>query len=172
MRRFVFFIAFAILVAGCNKPSKVDQYHAEKHVRDSIALVDQQRTLAYYQAQLDTMMPVADSLLPLFQYEKNEKYQDHGVYVVKHSAVSRLSSDMRVMVRDDGQELMVYKEGKRLPEEKVNEMRIKGNEAVALADELQVTIRDIRELEKRIQRTSLEIQKYEKRLQNPLKNEK
>ena len=96
MRRFVFFIALAMLMAGCNKPSKVDQYHAEKHVRDSIALSDQQRSLAFYQAQLDTLMPVADSLLPLFQYEKNEKYQDHGVYVVKHSAVSRLSEKREI----------------------------------------------------------------------------
>ena len=37
--------------------------------------------------------------------------------------------------------------------------------AVARADELQVTISDIKELEKRMARTSLEIQKYQKRLQ-------
>lgn len=165
MRRFVFFIALAMLMAGCNKPSKVDQYHAEKHVRDSIALSDQQRSLAFYQAQLDTLMPVADSLLPLFQYEKNEKYQDQGYYVVKKS------DGLRVMVRDDGHDLLVYKEGKRLSDEKVNELMAKGNEAVNRAQHLSVVMSDIKELEKRIQRTSLEIQKYEKRLQNPLKNE-
>ena len=49
--------------------------------------------------------------------------------------------------------------------ERVNELRNEGNKAVARADELQVTISDIKELEKRMARTSLEIQKYQKRLQ-------
>ena len=82
------------------------------------------------------------------------------------------SYDLRVMVRDDGKEVLVYREGKRMSDERLNELRAKGNEAVRVADELQVTIRDINELEKRIERTSLQVQKYQKRLQNQLKIEK
>ncbi len=170
MKRIVFFVALSMLMAGCNKPSKVDQYHAEKHVRDSIALGEQQRSLAFYQAQLDTLMPVADSLLPLFQYERNEKYQDNGYYVVRNEKLKR-NEGLRVMVRDDGHDLLVYKEGKRLSDERVNELMEKGNEAVDRAQHLAIVMSDIKELEKRIQRTSLEIQKYEKRLQNQPKNE-
>jgi hypothetical protein len=165
MKKYVIFILCAMVWTGCNKPSKVEQYHAEKHERDSIALIEQQRSLTYYQAQLDSMMPQADSLIALFKYEKNEKYQDNGYYVVKNSAVSRKYSDLRVMVRDDGRDLAVYKEGQRLSDEQVSKLKIDGNEAVICAEHLQIVIRDIKELEKRIAKTSLEIQKYQKRLQ-------
>ena len=171
MRKYVFFIICALVMAGCNKPSKMDQYHAEKHVRDSIALGEQERSMVFYQSQLDSLMPVVDSLLPLFNYEKNEKYQDQGYYVVKPSAFSYRYSDLRVMVRDDGRDVLVYKEGKRFTDERVNELRLKGNEALDRADHLAVVMRDVKELEKRIQRTSLEIQKYEKRLTNEGVNE-
>ena len=159
------------MIAGCNRPSRVEQYKAEKHAQDSVRLEEQVRSLAYYQSQLEALMPVADSLLSLFRYEINEKYQDHGYYVVKPSAFSYQYSDLRVMVRDDGRDLLVYKEGKRLSDEQVNELRIKGNEAVLRAEHLQITIADIKELEKRIARTSLEVQKYEKRLTNERVNE-
>ena len=154
------FICISLLAfVACNRPSKVDQYHAEKHVRDSVALIDQQRSLNYYQTLLDSMMPVADSLLHLFSYEKNEKYQDHGVYVVKGQ------NGLRILVRDDGKELLLYRNGKRLTDEETSRLQGKDEAALARAKHLQVVISDIKELEKRIARTSLEVQKYEKRLQ-------
>ena len=149
--------AMMVVLVGCNKPSKMEQYRAEKHVRDSVGLVDQQRSLAFYESQLELLKPKADSLLPYFKYEKNEKYQDHGNYVVKNEKLKVKSYDLRVMVRDDGKEVVAYRNGKRveLPPE---------NEALQRAQELQIVINDIKELEKRIDKTSLEIQKYEKRL--------
>jgi len=160
------FIALIVLAtAGCNKPSRVEQYKAEKRVQDSVRLEEQIRSMAYYEGRLEEMMPTADSLMALFTYERNEKYQDHGYYVVKPSAVGWAYSGLRVMVRDDGRDLLVYQDGKRLTNERVNELGNGGNKAIALAEELQVTISDIKELEKRIGRTSLEIQKYQKRLQ-------
>lgn len=154
------------LMVGCGKPSRVEQYKAEKHVQDSIRLEEQVRSMAFYESQLEALMPVADSLIALFDYEKNEKYQDHGVYVIKGERLKVRGESLRVMVRDDGRDLLVYKDGKRLTSERVNELRNNGNEAIARAEHLQVTISDIKELERRIARTSLEIQKYEKRLQN------
>lgn len=152
-------IAIMTLCAlGCSKPSRVEQYKAEKHVRDSARLEEQERSLAYYESQLELLLPKADSLMQYFTYEKNEKYQDRGNYVIK-------GESLRILVRDDGKEMLVYKEGKRLTTERVNELRNEGNKAVARADELQVTISDIKELEKRMARTSSEIQKYQKRLQ-------
>ena len=82
---------------------------------------------------------------------KNAKYQDHGYYV----ATGR--SGVRVKVRDDGkQPILIYREGKRL--EATNDP------IYQRAEELQVVMADIKELEKRIARTSLEINKYQKRL--------
>jgi hypothetical protein len=150
-RVFLLFLCLPFL-AACNKPSRAEQYRAEKHVRDSVALVDQERSLMYYQSQLDALMPVADSLLPLFAYEKNEKYQDHGYYVLTGR------DGLRIKVRDDGKEpILLYRYGQRI--EQTNDP------AMERAQHLQIVMSDIKELEKRIQRTSLEVQKYQKRLQ-------
>lgn len=136
---------------ACNRPSKAEQYKAEKHLQDSVSLVDQQRTLAYFQAQLDSLLPVSDSLLHFFQYERNEKYQDHGNYVLKGR------NGLRILVRDDGKELLLYQNGKRIEHS--------DDPKTETARHLQIVISDIKELEKRIARTSLEVQKYQKRLQ-------
>ena len=149
-----------LVLAGCNKPSRVEQYRAEKHERDSVSLIEQQRSLAYYESQLDSLLPLADSLLMLFKYEKNDKYQDHGNYV------QNLPGGLRILVRDDGKEVLLYRNGKR---QAYPDLSLKGKEqeSVERAKHLQIVISDIKELEKRISRTSLEVQKYEKRLQHP-----
>ena len=150
-RHLIFLFACAFAFTACNKPSKAEQYRAEKHVQDSIRLVEQQTSLAYYQSQLEPLTAQADSLLPFFKYEKNEKYQDHGFYVLT------ARNGVRILVRDDGRDLLIYKEGKRI--ETINDSQLER------AQHLQIVIRDIKECEKRIARTSLEVQKYEKRLQ-------
>lgn len=150
----------AVLLSGCAKksgPSKAEQHRAEKHVQDSISLADQERTLAYFQSELDALLPVADSLIALFKYEpKNEKYQDHGYYVAKGR------TDLRILVRDDGGSVLIYRNGKRietLPE------KDKDYPLYERAIQLQMIMTDIQEKEKQIRQTSLEIQKYQKRLQ-------
>lgn len=139
-----------LLMGACNRPSRVEQYRAEKHRMDSVRLEEQVRSMAYYEAQLDSLMPVADSLIALFSYERNEKYQDHGYYVANGR------NGLRILVRDDGKETLLYQNGKRIPQSDDDKMD--------RAEHLQVVIRDIKELEKRIFKTSLEISKYEKRL--------
>ncbi len=121
-------------------------------MRDSIALADQERSLHYYQSQLERLQPEADSLLSLFRYERNEKYQDHGFYVTTGR------NGLKVMVRDDGKEpILLYREGKRL--------QTADDPALERANHLLIVIHDIRELEIRIARTSLKIQKYQRRLE-------
>ena len=151
MNKGVLYIALAITLIACNKPSRLEQYRAERHVKDSIALVEQQRTQAYYETQLEALMPVADSLLTFFTYERNEKYQDNGYYVTNGR------NNLRILVRDDGKEILLYREGKPV--------QTSDDPKMQRAQELQVVIKDIQECEKRIKHTSLEVQKYEKRLQ-------
>ena len=160
----ILFLAIGCLLS-CDKPSRLEAYRAQKHEKDSIGLFEQERTLSYYQKQLDALLPVSDSLIALFSYEKNEKYQDHGYYVIRNNRLKNPNYDLRVMVRDDGQDLIVYKEGKRLSDQQLADLRIKGNEALERADHLQIVISDVNELEKRIRKTNLEVQKYLKRLQ-------
>ena len=142
---------FAVCAIACSKPSRVEQYKAEKHVQDSVRLMEQERSLAYYESELERLMPVADSLLQYFRYEKNEKYQDRGNYVITGK------KGERILVRDDGKEILIYQNGKRI--EQSNDPKYEQ------AQHLQIVISDIKELEKRIAKTSLEIQKYQKRLQ-------
>lgn len=148
-----FFIVFLCIISlvGCTKPSRVQQYKEEKHQRDSVRLVEQERSMAYYQILLDSLNTQADSLTALFSYERNEKYQDHGYFVTKGR------NGLRILVRDDGKDLLLYREGKRIASA--------NDEMLDRAQHLQIVIRDINELEKRIRKTSLEIQKYQKRLQ-------
>jgi len=151
MKKLLILCVCAVLCIGCNRPSKAEQYKADKHLRDSVALIDQQRTLTYFQAQLDSLLPVSDSLLHYFKYERNEKYQDHGNYVLNGK------NGLRILVRDDGKELLLYQNGKRIEHS--------DDPKTETAKHLQIVISDIKELEKRIARTSLEVQKYQKRLQ-------
>ena len=160
MRQYTLFIVLAIAMVGCHRPSKVEQHRAEKRAQDSVRLEEQIRSLAFYESQLEVMGPKADSLIALFSYERNEKYQDHGFYVVKNTWLR--ARDYRILVRDDGREILTYRNGKRI--EPAADPKFE--EAYRQAEELQVTIKDIKELEKRIYRTSLEVQKYQKRLQN------
>lgn len=159
MRKIVYFALAAMLLSACVRESAVDKYRAEKHVRDSVSLEEQQRSLDFYQSQLEQLMPVADSLVALFKYERNEKYQDHGFYV------TTMQDGTRILVRDDGQEMLMYRNGKRLDASGFSPRHAEDSRLVERAEHLQVTIADIRELENRIHRTSLEIQKYQKRLQ-------
>lgn len=158
MRKIACFLGCFVLLASCSQPNLVEQHRAAKHVRDSVSLVQQQRSLEFYQAQLDSLMPVADSLLVLFKYEKNKQFQEHGYYV----ATGR--NGLRILVRDDGRDILLYRDGKRQVYPDAS-LEGKDQKMIARAEHLQVTILDIRELEKRIQRTSLEVQKYQKRLQ-------
>ena len=74
---------------GPHKPS-VSELRREKHQQDSINLVMQEQSLAYTDSLLQTIMPTADSLLALFEYKKNEKYEDHGYYIHKQLQPSGL----------------------------------------------------------------------------------
>ena len=146
-------IVSVLLLVSCGKrESKLEQYQAQKHERDSIGLVNQEQSLRFYQSQLDSLLPIADSLIAQFKYEKNEKYQDHGYYVLNGK------QGLRIKVRDDGKEpILLYRDGKRI--------ETTDDPVYERAEHLRIVMADIKECEKRIARTSLEVQKYEKRLQ-------
>lgn len=168
MRTRVFLFIFAFLgCVSCHRQSAVEQYRRQKHEQDSIALCEQQKSLEYYQQQLTELQPQADSLLALFKYEKNEKYQDNGYYVMERGR-------LRVLVRDDAQQMPIaYLNGKRIdldlyrvPDSKESkQLWTMEQQAIESAYHLAVVMNDLCELERRIRRTSLEIEKYQKRLQ-------
>ena len=160
MKKYIYILFCACALIGCKRASRLAQYWAEKHVRDSVSLMEQERSMGYYQSQLDSLLPVADSLLTYFTYEKNEQYQDHGYYV------QAARGNVRMLVRDDGRDLLIYRDGQRV-ETAVYEIQARGENKMLFdrAKHLKVVMSDIHECEKRMSQTSLEIQKYERRLE-------
>ncbi|MCQ2347525.1 MAG: hypothetical protein MJZ92_06325 [Paludibacteraceae bacterium] len=71
-----------VALTGCGpKQPTVAERRAEKHVRDSLDLMAQEKSIAYYDSLLQAVSPTIDPLLKRFLYEKNEQYEDHGHYV-------------------------------------------------------------------------------------------
>ena len=115
MRR-IFRAIFCLLcvvaaMCGCGKqPSKAEVRKAEKRAQDSLALVAQERTLAYYDSLQQALVPELDVLLPRFKYEKDERYEDKGHYV--HRLLRTTSNTSRnyiqTYVRDDGQTIVRF----------------------------------------------------------------
>ncbi len=62
-------------------PREVPARRIAAHLSDSITYIEAQRTLAYSDSLLNTLLPQVDPLLKNFRYEKNEQYEDNGKYV-------------------------------------------------------------------------------------------
>lgn len=110
MRKIIIFGLVCVLCASCgpHKPT-VAELRAQKHVKDSIGLVQQEQTMAYADSLLQLQMPIADSLLPRFKYVKNDRYEDHGHYICRDLEAGGLgqriflqayvTDDMKTVVR-------------------------------------------------------------------------
>lgn len=76
---FLAFLLLSLVSCGPKQPTAAER-RAEKHCQDSIALTEQERSLAYYDSLYQTLLPIADSLIKEFRYEKNEQYEQNGKY--------------------------------------------------------------------------------------------
>lgn len=106
-----FVVGVLCMLSGCVlQPSKAEKMKAEKRSQDSLALLAQERTLAYYDSLQQVLAPELDALLPRFKYEKDERYEDKGHYV--HRLLRTTSNTSRnyiqTYVRDDGQTIVRF----------------------------------------------------------------
>ena len=62
-------------------PRCIEQRQQARHLKDTVMLLEAERTLQYNDSLLRQLQPKADSLVALFRYEKNEKYQSRGYYI-------------------------------------------------------------------------------------------
>ncbi len=62
-------------------PKCVAERRLAKALEDTVVYIESQRTLAYSDSLLVTLLPQIDPLLKKFRYEKNDQYEDHGKYV-------------------------------------------------------------------------------------------
>lgn len=84
MKNSTLFCLFAGLIiftaCGPHRPT-VAELRAEQRIHDSLALINQQRTLRYTDSLLQVMLPQVDPILARFSFEQDSRYEDHGHYV-------------------------------------------------------------------------------------------
>lgn len=84
-------------------PKQVFERRLAKSLADSITYLEAKNTLAYTDSLLPPLLDKVDKLLPLFRYEKNQQYEDHGKYVHKLLTTGSNTSRnfLQAYVRDD-----------------------------------------------------------------------
>lgn len=93
------FASALAVFAGCGprKPTTAE-LRRQKAEQDSLALFAQQKSLAYYRAARDSLLPLAQGILEKnFVYEKDERYEDHGHYV--HRLLRTASNSSRCYIQ-------------------------------------------------------------------------
>lgn len=93
------------VLIGCeSKPNRITQEREQKRLRDSIDLINQQRTSIYTDSLLQTLLPKLDSALQCFHFEQNEQYESHGRYTYPTLLSSRNNARcfLQAQVNDQG----------------------------------------------------------------------
>lgn len=84
MRKIFFFslslASLLLLSCGKDKPSVAEQREARQQ-HNLQELERQQRSLAYCDSMVQVLQSQVQELMPLFKYEKQDQYEDHGRYV-------------------------------------------------------------------------------------------
>ena len=98
----IFVIFTSLLFISCG-PSKVEQLRAEKEKRDSIQYLQTQNTIHYSDSMLLLLQAQADSLLTIFKYEKDDKYEEQGQFIHPRLRLPLNASRnyLQAYVRDD-----------------------------------------------------------------------
>lgn len=72
------------VLCGCSRgSSSIERERATRRAQDSVRLAQCEQTVTYSDSVLQTLLPQADSLLGLFVYRRDERYEDRGHYVEK-----------------------------------------------------------------------------------------
>ncbi len=103
-RYFVLISCVLVGFCSCQSRPSVEQRRQEKRQQDSLSLVAQEKSYAYYDSLRTALLPVADSLLKEFRYEKNEQYEDYGHYTHKLlcTTANTQRNYIQTSVRDNG----------------------------------------------------------------------
>lgn len=86
-----------MMIACAPKKPTVAELRAEKHASDSIALIQQRKSLAYYDSTLSSILPLIDPMLKKFHFEQQTQYEDHGHYV--HNLLKTTSNTNRNFIQ-------------------------------------------------------------------------
>lgn len=94
----------AVFVSCGNSRPSAEQRRQEKRQQDSLSLAAQEKSYAYYDSLHTALLPVADSLLKEFRYEKNEPYEAYGHYTHKllRTTANTQRNYIQASIRDNG----------------------------------------------------------------------
>ncbi len=95
-------IVLVLCSCGPKKPT-VAELRQQKHVEDSLSLIAQESSLAYYDSLLQALLPQVDPMLKSFKYIKDERYENHGHYIHKllQSTSNTSRNFVQAIVNDD-----------------------------------------------------------------------
>ena len=86
-------------------------------MRRKVLLKEKERDVAYFENELNGLEERRDAMLSAFEYSKNVKYQDVGVYSVPSQAISAnvFNNYLRATVNENGEAFLTsYYRGKRI----------------------------------------------------------
>lgn len=86
-------------------------------LRREVLVKEKERDIAFFDNELQRLTEMRDTMLKEFDYSKNAKYQDVGVYSVPSQAISKnaFNSYLRATVKEDGDAVLTsYYRGSRI----------------------------------------------------------
>lgn len=86
-------------------------------LRHEVLIREKERDIAYFNSELQRLVELRDTMLKEFDYSRNAKYQDMGVYSVPSQAISKnaFNNFLRATVKENGEAVLTsYYRGARI----------------------------------------------------------
>lgn len=86
-------------------------------LRHEVLIREKERDIAYFNSEMQRLVELRDTMLKEFDYSRNAKYQDMGVYSVPFQAISKnaFNNFLRATVKENGEAVLTsYYRGARI----------------------------------------------------------
>lgn len=86
-------------------------------LRHEVLIREKERDIAYFNSEMQRLVELRDTMLKEFDYSRNAKYQDMGVYSVPSQAISKnaFNNFLRATVKENGEAVLTsYYRGARI----------------------------------------------------------
>lgn len=86
-------------------------------LRHEVLIREKERDIAYFESEMLRLVELRDTMLKEFDYSKNAKYQDMGIYSVPSQAISKnaFNTFLRATVKENGEAVLTsYYRGARI----------------------------------------------------------
>lgn len=101
----------------CKHPKAYKTLREAESLRHDILIKEKERDIVFFSSELQRLTTLRDSMSQYFDFHKNTKYQDLGVYSVNSQAISKnaFKNYLRATVKEDGEAVLTsFYRGKRI----------------------------------------------------------